>query len=165
MKDIEKFIKANRDAFDSYEPGDRVWENLSASFPANKGRTGVLRNMSWMKWAAAAAVIIFLGTGSYYFIAADRTNNDAVSSTIENIPDEYAQELYHFTKLIEIKHKELNKLKKEEPELYRKFSADILKLDSSYQQLKQELPGNPNEEVVLEAMIQNLQLQISERQW
>ena len=77
-----------------------------------------------------------------------------------DIPSAYAEEVYHFTRLIELKHKELNKLKKAEPALYKRFSAEISKLDSSYQMLKHELPGNPNEEMVLAAMIDNLRIQI-----
>jgi phage shock protein A len=58
-----------------------------------------------------------------------------------------------------LKQNELRQIEKDQPELYRQFVSDITQLDSSYNSLKKELPANPNREQLLEAMIQNLQLQ------
>ena len=160
MKNIEEFIKNNREAFDSYEPGERVWKALESNFPESETRRPQVTAIAWMRWIAVAAIVLFLLAGVYYFSRpVDQISPDAVVQH-HDIPAEYAEEVYHFTRLIGIKQKELNKLKKEEPELYKKFSTDIRRLDSSYQMLKTELPGNPNEELVLEAMIENLRIQI-----
>jgi hypothetical protein len=70
------------------------------------------------------------------------------------------KEMYYYAKLIELKHEELKTLEKDEPLLYRQFSADVQKLDSVYHSLKTQLPNNSNREQVIEAMISNLQLQI-----
>ena len=160
MKDIEKFIKENREAFDSYEPGDRVLKNLEKEFCAPAGSSGIIRSIPWLKWSAAAAVIIFIAAGVIYFSSSEKNYAPEVASNSTDIPAEYAEEVYHFTRLIELKHKELKKIRKDEPELYKKFSADITRLDSSYQVLKEDLRGNPNEELVLSAMIENLRIQI-----
>ena len=74
--------------------------------------------------------------------------------------DNYKQEMYYYAKLVEIKHKELTSIEKDEPLLYRQFSGDVNKLDSVYRTLKKQLPENPNKEQLLEAMLQNLQLQM-----
>lgn len=70
------------------------------------------------------------------------------------------EEMYHYARLVELKHKELKGLEKEEPLLYKQFAADVRSLDSVYQVLQQQLPKNPNREQLLEAMLQNLQLQM-----
>jgi hypothetical protein len=70
------------------------------------------------------------------------------------------KEMVYYAKIVELKHDELKKIKKDEPLLYKQFSGDVYKLDSVYQSLKKELPKNPNREQLLEAMIQNLQLQM-----
>jgi hypothetical protein len=70
------------------------------------------------------------------------------------------EEMYHYAKLVEIKHKELKTIEKDEPLLYRQFSMDVNKLDSAYHSLQNQLPKNPNREQILEAMLQNLQLQM-----
>jgi hypothetical protein len=70
------------------------------------------------------------------------------------------EEMYHYAKLVEIKQKELKTIEKDEPLLYEQFSMDVNKLDSAYHGLQQQLTKNPNREQILEAMLQNLQLQM-----
>ncbi|HEV2353919.1 MAG TPA: hypothetical protein VGR89_06740 [Puia sp.] len=70
------------------------------------------------------------------------------------------EEMYHYAKLVEIKQKQLKTIEKDEPLLYQKFSMDVSKLDSAYHGLQAQLPKNPNQEQILEAMLQNLQLQM-----
>ena len=90
------------------------------------------------------------------------TTGDARSDS-HNSPEmnaEMNEEMYHYAKIVEIKHKELKTIEKDEPLLYRQFSSDVSKLDSVYHGLQHELPKNPNKEQIIEAMIQNLQLQM-----
>ena len=75
----------------------------------------------------------------------------------ENSMDE---EMYHYAKLVEIKQNQLKAIEKDEPLLYKQFFADVYKLDSVYHSLQSQLPRNPNREQLLEAMLQNLQLQM-----
>jgi hypothetical protein len=70
------------------------------------------------------------------------------------------EEMYHFAKLVEIKHRELKSIEKDEPLLYKQFSGDVNKLDSVYHSLEHKLSAKQNSEELLEAMIQNLQLQM-----
>lgn len=70
------------------------------------------------------------------------------------------EEMYHYAKLVEIKHNQLKTIEKDEPLLYRQFASDVNKLDSVYHTLQDQLPKNPNREQLLEAMLQNLQLQM-----
>jgi hypothetical protein len=69
--------------------------------------------------------------------------------------------MYHYARLVELKHKELKTIEKDEPLLYRQFAGDVSKLDSMYRILEKQLPENPNREQLLEAMLQNLQLQMA----
>ena len=82
---------------------------------------------------------------------------DPTQKTADNAEN---KEMYYYAKLIEIKHEELKTLQKDEPLLYKQFSADVQKLDSVYHSLKIQLPKNSNREQLMEAMISNLQLQI-----
>lgn len=71
-----------------------------------------------------------------------------------------SEEMYHYAKLVEIKQKELKTIERDEPLLYKQFSMDVNKLDSAYHGLQEQLTRNPNREQILEAMLQNLQLQM-----
>ncbi len=72
----------------------------------------------------------------------------------------YQEEMGHYAALLRIKHKELRTIEKDEPLLYEQFAGDIKKLDSVYHALEKQLPGNPNHEQLMEAMVQDLQLQM-----
>ncbi len=96
-------------------------------------------------------------------IAKADPKNDIVpdhKKTTDVMTDDFPEEMYHYTKLVEIKHRELKRLEKDEPLLYKQFAGDVNKLDSVYLSLKTQLPKNSNREQVIEAMIENLQLQI-----
>lgn len=82
-----------------------------------------------------------------------RTDDNSLDASVN-------EEMYHYAKLVEIKHKELKTIEKDEPLLYRQFAGDVNKLDSVYHGLQSQLTKNPNREQILEAMLQNLQLQM-----
>jgi len=87
----------------------------------------------------------------------NQNDKNTAPATEESIVKE---EMVHYARLVELKHKELKVIEKDEPLLYRQFASDVNKLDSVYHSLQQELPTNPNKEQLLEAMLQNLQLQM-----
>ena len=81
-------------------------------------------------------------------------------SKTEEFENSMDEEMYHYAKLVEIKQNQLKAIEKDEPLLYKQFFADVYKLDSVYHSLQSQLPKNPNREQLLEAMLQNLQLQM-----
>jgi hypothetical protein len=203
-KRLEQFVQDNRDDFDAFEPGPVVWHNIQQQLQKNRGKKGILISMNLLRWSAAAAVVLVLGAGAWYFTVSKKTDTIAESGghgkvqpettgkTQAAVPEiaakethatvniqtpepataangsataagndngEYNEELYHYTRLVELKQNQIKRVTKDEPLLYKKFADDINKLDSSFHSLKQELPVNPNHEQILEAMIRNLQLQ------
>lgn len=88
-----------------------------------------------------------------------KTGNQSPSKT-EDFENSMDEEMYHYAKLVEIKQNQLKVIEKDEPLLYKQFNADVYKLDSVYHSLQSQLPKNPNREQLLEAMLQNLQLQM-----
>jgi hypothetical protein len=159
---LEDFINDNRNGFDSYEPGNKVWKAIEEQLPADKKKQVNILRMTWIKWSAiAAAVLVITASVLYFSQVSKKPDNSTIAISDNNgLPAEYAEEVYHFTKLIELKHKQLKKIEKDQPELYRQFAGDISKLDSNYQVLRKELPGHPNQEVLIQTMIANLKWQI-----
>src|SRR5688500_1900243 len=72
---------------------------------------------------------------------------------------EYADEAKKIYQSIENQQQQLKAIAKEQPELYSQFSEDLATLDSSYRVLKTKAVQTPNREIIIRAMIQNLQLQ------
>jgi hypothetical protein len=207
--ELEQFINDNRDEFDGEEPAKKIWDNIQQKLePEIKTETRVVK-LNFMRWTAAASVVVLLGAGAWYFLsnrsdvkpgttvtvaknqpaAKDQTtkptnslpqpdsivkssrqhlvqttikpnNTNKNSDAVTDLLSDQQKEMVYYAKIVDLKHDELKKIKKDEPLLYKQFSGDVYKLDSVYQSLKKELPKNPNREQLLEAMIQNLQLQM-----
>jgi len=164
---LEKFIGDKRHEFDDAVPSAKVWEKLAAGLE-KKQEPKRFTLTAFYKWSIAAAILITAGLSVFLVI----NNKHAVVETpptaaidtpadINKIAPEYAPEVNQFAKLIALKQEELKALAPEQPALYRKFSSDINQLDSSYKILKAKLSINPNREMLIEAMIQNLQLQLN----
>ena len=201
-KRLEDFVKDNREEFDKFEPGPVVWHNIQQQLKKEKQPAkGVLVSMKTIRWSAAAAIILLLGAGAYFFwqtktkapevavtgkmpatnhlppVTAKDSNHNPANTNPANSPelaegrpsnneqlasnekDEYSDEMNTYAHLIALKQNEIKNITKDEPLLYQQFAGDINKLDSAFHTLKKQLPENPNREQLLEAMIQNLQLQ------
>ena len=200
---LEDFVRNNREDFDRFDPGPVVWNNIQQQLKKPAEKKGILISITTLRWSAAAAIIIFLGAGAWYFIVHNKTTQkqefvkkDPTPATSNNLPETPApviaktapvaedtatgnkttdkntsiasrpaeendanEELVHYTRLVEIKQRQIRRIEKDEPLLYSKFAGDFSKLDSTFHILKKQLPVNPNREQILEAMIQNLQYQ------
>jgi hypothetical protein len=99
-------------------------------------------------------------TDSNYNSSNLASNSSKDAGAQSELDESQNEEMYHYAKLVEIKQKELKTIEKDEPLLYQQFSMDVNKLDSAYHSLQNQLPENPNREQILEAMLQNLQLQM-----
>ncbi len=159
---LKNFISDNRKAFDEELPSDKVWENIEASFTEKKKEKFILTPL--YKWSMASAAMLLITFGIYFVANKKTVEPVAVVVTdpdINKIAPEYAPQMNQFVKMIDSKQEELKTLAKEQPELYQQFTTSINQLDSSYNTLKCQLSATPNREMLLEAMIQNLQLQLN----
>lgn len=69
------------------------------------------------------------------------------------------EEVYHYTRLVQIKQTQIRNLKDSHPELYNQFADDLARLEFTYGELSKKLKHGLNNERLLEAMIQNLKMQ------
>jgi hypothetical protein len=169
---LERFIRDNRESFDHLEPSDDVWNKIGTAIGQPQKTTRVI-SMSRAGWAVAATLFLaFAGILGYQIfnrsaeipfvsLADKKPVTEQTGDTLVNqIDPQYGKLVTQFTNVIEAKQVELRKLEKDDPELYKKFSGDIQKLDSAYHSLRNTLNANPNTEQLLQAMISNLQMQI-----
>jgi HAMP domain-containing protein len=163
---LEKFIGDNRNEFDDVVPSAKVWENIAAGFRGKEKKKFILTPL--YKWSIAAVILISAGITVFLMLNNNKPTDAAVAvvkndsaTDIAAIAPEYAPEVNEFAKLVLLKQEELRSLAPEQPELYKKFATDINQLDSSYKSLKNQLGATPNREMLIEAMIQNLQLQLN----
>ncbi len=160
---LQQFIDNNRDAFDAAEPQPQVWNSLQQKL--NSRGSLRLQVRKTLLWAASFAAVAVLSITIYSLF--QKNGPTPIPSSTAGEPAEFidlidpiqARQITQYHEIIELKQSELRQQEKEQPELYREFITDINSLDSAYSVLKAELPDNPNREILLEAMINNLQLQ------
>lgn len=163
---LKQFIDEHREAFDDEQPGDAVLKKIQEQLP---GQTPVKKLVfPWRKLAAAAAILLLIATVLYYILPGRAkpdvppvVNNPgpAIEENTDLVDPVFARQFTQYREMIGLQQSELKQLEKEYPQLYHQFVTDMNELDSSYQALKLKLPANPNRELLLEAMLQNLQLQ------
>lgn len=186
---LERFIRDNREDFDDKEPSGSLWQKIDAGLEGtslhktdtagpgqNKQQSDTVlpfrqihrnhsqstgRQIGWpnLDWRVAASVAVLLLAGCFLYMnqqygVANQPEVVAASPT-------YAKEVVQYTRLIDTKRAELKQMTEDNPTLYQEFATDLVRLENSYRSLKADLPKNPNQEVLIQAMIQNLQLQIN----
>lgn len=161
---LKQFIEDNREAFDSETPAPKLMEKMKRQL-SQDGRSKKRFELTFMHWAAAVVGFIILSIVLYYSTQ-QRNDSTTVQGGTAKIEDKtvvtepaYARQIDQYLELIGLQQIELRKVEKEQPELYRQFANDINQLDSAYRALKITLTTNPNRELLIEAMISNLQLQ------
>ena len=157
MKDrVEDFIRENKKEFDQFEPPAGLWEKIEKELdkvqPAKTAKSGFVKISTLFQLAASLAVIVAAGLFLWQYQYNQVTD-------LADIDPVLAKQQTHYASIIESKRIELKRIEKEEPQLYQEFSAEIRKMDESYQRLKNDLPDSPNQEETVKAMIRNLQIQ------
>jgi len=171
--DLEKFIRKNRGDFDDADPSNKVWKNIEQSLPVKKeAKRFTIRDI--YKWSAAAA-IFFIALTSVYFlfirklpnsdrdviptVKTDQPTNPSRLDNFNSISIEYATQFKQAEQAVEDRQKQLRVAIANDPALYHKFQQDLNTLDSSYRMLREQASHSINGDVIIKAMIQNLQLQ------
>jgi hypothetical protein len=162
MDKLENFINSNREAFDSEEmPINWVGIRKGMHYKPSAGRRQV--------WLSAAATVTVLFFCSIFFLnqGSKISDTDTVDKIelpskelIDQVDPSLSVQMDQFVILIQNKQNELNRNLQSQPELYKQFLKDNNRLDSSYNYLKSQLAANPNKEILLDAMIENLQLKL-----
>lgn len=155
MENIEKFISANRKDFDDAFPPDEIWENIETSLNDERTITRKKKILYIRTFASVAAMLILIFSAGILLYKA-RTNR-LDYSTIDPV---LAKQQMEYDSLVQEKRETLFTMASNKPKLYREFSSVIDNMQRNYKQLKTELQQSPNKELTLEAMINNLKIQI-----
>ncbi len=163
---LEQFIKDNKEAFDSFEPSQELWSKIESKMPrfdvqTKQPETLLGRVISFLPsqkyWSVAAGFVLVLGLG---FWLGQRGSIANSTKQISEVNPQVGQMAVQYVSMIETKREEISLLKTQDPELFKRFEAELVELEQNYQNLKTALPQSPNQEITIEAMVQNLQQQI-----
>ena len=174
-KHLKDFIGENRRAFDDELPSPMAWDKIEKSISRKK--KGRILGLSPYKWVAAAAIVCIGSTLLYFGVfhrpepapsngesqPAIKGGGDAqrpgVPIEFGGVSPDYAVKAKRIFESIERQQEQLKQMAADQPALYSQFSQDLVTLDSSYRVLKNQAVQAPNQEIIIKAMMQNLQLQ------
>lgn len=151
MKRLEDIVKQNREDFDTEVPSDLLWNSIQANLQKKQNKT------SWKPYVAAASIMLFI---SFTWIIANHKLNSNVEYSSTDLPVEVKEAQVQFTSLIEIKRNELNQYRNTNPELVKDFEFQLLELQKNYTQLLPQLKDDNKKDIILQAVIENLQMQV-----
>jgi hypothetical protein len=171
---LKRFIEEHREEFDDREPSTELPNRILAA--CGETRQSAIRRMPWIPMAAAT-----LGTGLLLAIATrnmidtdkdsprQRTTGNPMTKTEGTVPADSSLRLIDSARALQLeaisreamaRQSELESLRKDDPELYRRFLKDLALLDSNYRALRDMLDRMPNQRQVLQAMEENLRTRL-----
>jgi hypothetical protein len=180
--EFEKYLQQNRDRFEKGSPSPRVWEKLQRDLIEHQTRRHRVIRMRRIGWSIAACIVLCTSVVLFIFrpiknetitrndrhhdsvldqqkILAEKIEQDSALRMAGVTDDKTRQSLFRYTKLIETRQKQMAVLQQVNPQLYASSQKVLLDLNQVYNRLQKQLPGSPDQQKVLQALIQNLKMQ------
>jgi hypothetical protein len=166
-KGLEQFIQNHHQDFDMHEVPAGLWSKIDTSLgkeniPNKEADEVVFKfkksSISKLKiWAMAASLVLLIGYSLVFYL---NNKSDSTEQIVAEVAPQYGDKMVQYTSLIEGKREEIKQIEAHDPVMYKEFATEIEKLNQDYQNLQTELPKTPNQEELVKAMIQNLQVQL-----
>jgi hypothetical protein len=166
-KYLEQFIQNNRNAFDNCEAPAELWDKIDKSLGKENTQKSdpdeiIIKfkksSISKLKiWALAASLVLLIGYVSVFYL---NNKSDSTEQIVADVAPQYGDKMVQYTSLIESKREEIKQIETHDPVMYKEFATEIEKLNQDYQNLQTELTETPNQEDLVKAMVQNLQVQL-----
>jgi hypothetical protein len=159
MKDIEEIVRNNKDFFDGAEPSEGHFERFNRKLEMRFSARTIKRSI--VPYLLRAAVVTLLVTLSSlwtwdHFIRSDRNR-----MTLGNVSPEYKEVENYYIHQVNLMESELGNIDpKNNPEQNKILLSEMRSMDSVYVQLQKELKANPNDERIINAMIEHYQTKV-----
>lgn len=147
---LEKFIVENKEEFNTEDAPLFLWDDIELKLRQRK-RKALYRSLS----VAASVLIVF--ASSILFIQHKQVNTTE-ADTIVN--PEVMEAQTQFSSLIELKKSEINQYKNTQPELVNELNNQLTELQKNYNLLIPQLKDENKKEIIVQALIENLQMQL-----
>ncbi|MCK5169963.1 MAG: hypothetical protein KAQ75_08790 [Bacteroidales bacterium] len=157
MKDLDNIIQKNRSEFDSFEPSDGHFARFEQKLNELNSRKKKSFTIGYMLKAAVVAILVILSGLWVYDNFESRTNNGIALSEIS---PEYGEVEMYYTHLVNQKYGEINQCESLDSTQKGMLMYELGEMDSIYANLKNDLRTNPNDQRVINAMIQHYQLKV-----
>ena len=151
MDKLEDFIRNNRRDLDIYEPDPNVWYRIRKKI--RSGKSPLLR---WV--AAAAMVVVVLGTSLILYTGARNRNTDYISN--KSRQQELKETEIFYNSIVNSLYREAEPFFTSQPEIKKELYTDMARIDSLCIEIKKDLKDNISNQEVIEALVQNYRIKI-----
>ena len=159
MKNIEEIIRNNKDFFDDAEPSNGHFERFNWKLERRFQVSTIKRSI--VPYLLRAAVVTLLVTLSSlwtwdHFIRAGSTR-----MTLSQVSPQYKEVEKYYVHQVNLMEGEIVNVDfKNSPEQKEMLLNEMKSMDSTYVSLQKELKANPNDERIINAMIEHYQKKV-----
>ncbi|MDX2249882.1 MAG: hypothetical protein SF052_24065 [Bacteroidia bacterium] len=171
MRDhLEKYILANKRALDVHRPSSQLWNRIhqqlaepetslpETSLPETPLPNKSRRQFPYAKIAAAIAVTLCVGGGIFWKTTLQPSSSETVISNVENTHLNQMEAYYQTA--IKAKEEQIRLFQQGGVHPDESLFFQIQRLQDLYQDLRKELMESQDPDVVVNAMMQNLTMQM-----
>ena len=178
MDELKHFIEQNRSQFDDCEPMDGHFDRFMQKLEADKRRTIGPSRSQILKIAAVAVIALVLGTvvagtsihRGVKLIETEMANVDreAPMKLVERttryvkakVEPEYSETQKYYISLVDNRLDEIRKTETVDEKQKAELLKEMSEMDELFINLHKELKANPDNEVLIDAMINHYQTKI-----
>jgi hypothetical protein len=159
MKNIEDIIRNNKEFFEGAEPSKGHLERFNRKLEMRFSSRTITRSI--VPYLLRAAVVTLLVTLSSlwtwdHFIRSDRNR-----TTLGDVSPQYKEVENYYVHQVNLMESELVNIDlKNNPDQKKMLLTEMKSMDSVYVQLQKELKANPNDERIINAMIEHYQTKV-----
>ena len=159
MKTIEEIISTNKRLFDDSEPADGHFERFSLKLEM-RSRT-ISTKKSIVPYLLRAAVVTLLVTLSSLWTWDHFIRTDSTRMTLGQVSPQYKEvENYYVHQVNLMENEIINVDLSNNPLQKNELLKEMKSMDSVYVSLQKELKANPNDERIINAMIEHYQTKL-----
>jgi hypothetical protein len=159
MKNIDEIIRSNSDIFDGNEPMDGHLERFSWKLERRLHAQATKRSI--VPYLLKAAVVTLLVTISSIWTWEHFIRQDSSRMTLGQVSPQYKEVENYYVHQVNLMESEINTVNlSNNPEQKQVLMNEMKSMDSVYVQLQKELKVNPNDERIINAMIQHYQTKV-----
>jgi hypothetical protein len=159
MKDIEKLIRENKSHFDSFEPSEGHFDRFTAKLEAGQATTTTrLRLLPYLLKAAAVAILVTL---SSLWTWEHVLSPNADKMALGEVSTEYGEVEQYYVRQVNLMEDEIKGIQiSNNPEQNKMLMKELEDMDDMYAELQKDLKANPDDDRVINAMIEHYQRKV-----
>ncbi len=161
MTNIEDLIRNNKDLFEEEEPSKGHLERFSIKLEMRFGKQITVVKRSIVPYLLKAAVVTLLVTLSSLWTWDHFIRPQKSRMTLGDVSPQYREVENYYVHQVNLMESELVDVDlKNNPEQREMLLSEMKSLDSVYVQLQKELKANPDDDRIINAMIEHYQTKV-----